>query len=81
MATEDLLITGNKSTVVHVWRMPNVKDKNKALELVKVGLLIFPHEFYFWCVNVRAVVFKHRRPKEGGVWPLPNLQIGVIWRE
>ncbi|CAK8696786.1 unnamed protein product [Clavelina lepadiformis] len=35
MATERLLITGDKSTVVRVWEIPTVKDRNKTMALVK----------------------------------------------
>nr|CAB3264215.1 neurobeachin-like protein 1 [Phallusia mammillata] len=35
MATETLFITGDKNTVVHVWQIPAVKDRNKTMTLVK----------------------------------------------
>ena len=38
MATERLLITGDKSTVVRVWEIPTVKDRNKTMALVKVNI-------------------------------------------
>ena len=37
MATESLLVTGSVTSVVHVWQLPTVKDKNKNMQLVKVS--------------------------------------------